>query len=68
MSMAGSNPQAEALSEAAQKAFQAKDYAQAVERYRAAAQIVPTCATHLRGALARSRRAPAQPPGGGRIA
>lgn len=45
MSMAGSNPEAEALSEAAKQAFEAKDYAQAVECYRAASQIAPTCAT-----------------------
>jgi hypothetical protein len=44
MSMAGSNPQAEAMSEEAKRAFEAKDYVTAVECYRAAAQIAPTCA------------------------
>ena len=43
MSMAGSDPQAEALSEEAKRAFEAKDYLKSVECYRAAAQIAPTC-------------------------
>ncbi len=47
MSMAGSNPQAEALSEEAQRAFEAKDYLKSVDCYSAAAQLAPTCAAPL---------------------
>lgn len=47
MSMAGSDPHAEHLSEQAQRAFEAKDYAKSVECYSAAAQLAPTCAAPL---------------------
>ena len=44
MSMAGSNPEAEHLSEEAKRAFEAKDYQKSVDCYAAAAQLAPTCA------------------------
>jgi hypothetical protein len=47
MSMAGSDPQAEKLSEQAQRAFEAKNYLKSVEYYSAAAQLAPTCAAPL---------------------
>ena len=43
MSMAGSDPRAEQLSTAAQKHYEAGEYAKAAEAYRGAMQLAPGC-------------------------
>ena len=48
MSMAGSDPRAEQLSTAAQKHYEAGEYAKAAEAYRGAMQLAPGCDPHPR--------------------